>query len=58
MRTYEEYRALVEHSLSPMLESLGDIPDRLLEAVKLGVLTREEMETAARNILRLILRID
>ena len=30
MRTYEEYRALVEHSLTPMLESLGNIPDRLL----------------------------
>ena len=34
MRTYEEYRALVEHSLVPMLESLGDIPDRLLEAMR------------------------
>ena len=33
-------------------------PDRLLEAVEKGALTREEMETAARNILRLILRID
>ena len=33
-------------------------PDRLLEAVEKGVLTREEMEKAARNILRLILRID
>jgi len=33
-------------------------PDRLQEAVKKGVLTREEMETAAKNILRLILRID
>ena len=34
MKTYEEYRALVEHSLSPMLESLGNIPDRLLEAMR------------------------
>ena len=34
MRTYEEYRALVEHSLTPMLESLGNIPDRLLEAMR------------------------
>ena len=33
-------------------------PDRLLEAVEKGVLTREDMEKAARNILRLILRID
>lgn len=33
-------------------------PDRLLEAVEKGVLTRGEMETAAENILRLILRID
>ena len=33
-------------------------PDRLLEALEKGVLTRGEMETAARNILRLILRID
>ena len=33
-------------------------PDRLLEAVKKGVLTREEMENAAKNVLRLILRID
>ena len=34
MRTYEEYRTLVEHSLAPMLESLGNIPDRLLEAMR------------------------
>ncbi len=33
-------------------------PDRLLEAVDKGVLTREEMEKAARNVLRLILRVD
>ena len=33
-------------------------PDRLLEAMEKGVLTREEMEKAARNILRLILRTD
>ena len=33
-------------------------PERLLEAVEKGALTREEMEKAAINILRLILRID
>ena len=33
-------------------------PDRLQEAVEKGVLTRAEMEKAAENILRLILRID
>ncbi len=33
-------------------------PDRLLQAVEKGVLTREDMEKAAKNILRLILRID
>ena len=33
-------------------------PDRLLEAKEKGALTREEMETAAENILRLILRIE
>ena len=33
-------------------------PDRLLEAVEKGALTREDMEKAAGNILRLILRID
>ena len=33
-------------------------PDRLLEAVEKGALTREDMEKAARNILRLILRVD
>ena len=33
-------------------------PERLLEAVEKGALTREEMEKAAVNILRLILRID
>ncbi len=33
-------------------------PDRLQEAMEKGVLTREDMEKAARNILRLILRID
>ena len=33
-------------------------PDRLAEAVEKGVLTREDMEKAARNVLRLILRID
>ena len=33
-------------------------PDRLLEAVEKGALTRGEMEKAAENILRLILRVD
>ena len=33
-------------------------PDRLLEAMEKGVLTREDMEKAAENILTLILRID
>ena len=34
MKSYEEYRAGVEHALGPMLESLGEIPDRLLEAMR------------------------
>ena len=34
MRTYEDYRTSVERALSPMLESLGEIPDRLLEAMR------------------------
>ena len=34
MRTYEEYRTRVEQALVPMLESLGRIPDRLLEAMR------------------------
>ena len=34
MKTYAEYQALVEHSLAPMLESLGYIPERLLEAMR------------------------
>lgn len=38
MRTYEEYRALVERSLGPVLESLGQIPDRLLEAMRYSLL--------------------
>ena len=33
-------------------------PERLIEAVEKGVLTRKDMETAACNILRLILRVD
>jgi len=33
-------------------------PDRLLKAVEMGVLTRADMEKAAKNILRLILRMD
>ena len=34
MKTYNEYLLLTEHALGPMLESLGDIPDKLLEAMK------------------------
>ena len=34
MKQYDEYRNLVEHALAPMLESLGEIPDRLLDAMK------------------------
>ena len=34
MKTYDEYRSSVEQALGPMLESLGEIPDRLLEAMK------------------------
>ena len=34
MRTYEKYQALAEQSLTPVLESLGEIPDRLLEAMR------------------------
>ena len=34
MKTYDEYRTGVERALGPMLESLGDIPERLLEAMK------------------------
>ena len=34
MKMYAEYQALVEHSLAPMLESLGYIPERLLEAMR------------------------
>ena len=33
-------------------------PERLLEAAKLGVLSREEMEICAKRILRVILRFD
>ena len=38
MRTYEEYRSLVERSLGPVLESLGEIPERLLEAMRYSLL--------------------
>ena len=34
MKTYEEYLSLVEHALGPMLESLGEIPEQLLKAMK------------------------
>ena len=35
MKTYEAYRLTTERALGPMLESLGSIPDRLLEAMRL-----------------------
>ena len=38
MKTYEEYRKQVERALGPMLESLGEIPDRLLEAMRYSLL--------------------
>ena len=38
MRTYEEYRSLVERSLGPVLESLGEIPEKLLEAMRYSLL--------------------
>jgi len=34
MKRYDEYRARVEYALGPMLESLGEIPEKLLEAMK------------------------
>ena len=34
MKTYNEYRDCVERALGPVLESLGEIPDRLLEAME------------------------
>ena len=34
MKHYDDYRQSVEHALGPMLESLGEIPERLLEAMK------------------------
>ena len=34
MKTYEEYRQMTEQALTPMLESLGDIPEKLLEAMR------------------------
>ena len=34
MRTFDAYRDCVEHALVPMLESLGGIPEKLLEAMK------------------------
>ena len=40
------------------MKMAAGFPDRLLEAKEKGALTREEMETAAENILRLILRIE
>ena len=40
------------------MKMANGFPERLLEALEKGALTREEMEKAAENILRLILRID
>ena len=34
MKTYDEYRRTVEQALTPMLQSLGAIPERLLEAMR------------------------
>ena len=34
MKTYEEYLGLTERALGPMLETLGEIPEQLLEAMK------------------------
>jgi Geranylgeranyl pyrophosphate synthase len=34
MKTYEAYREIVERSLTPMLLSLGEIPDSLAEAMR------------------------
>ena len=34
MKTYNEYRDCMERALGPVLESLGEIPDRLLEAME------------------------
>ena len=34
MKTYEEYRRIAENALVPMLESLGEIPERLLSAMR------------------------
>lgn len=36
--TYDEYRALVEASLTPMLDSLGDIPVKLREAMRYSLM--------------------
>ena len=34
MKTYDEYRRTAEQALTPMLQSLGAIPERLLEAMR------------------------
>ena len=34
MKTYDEYRRTAEQALTPMLQSLGTIPERLLEAMR------------------------
>ena len=33
MKSYEEYRALAENALEPVLKSLGTIPNQLLDAM-------------------------
>lgn len=38
MRTYAEYQALVEHSLLPCLQQLGDMPPVLLDAMSYSLL--------------------
>ena len=40
------------------MKMANGFPDRLLAAKEKGLLTREDMEKAGENILRLILRID
>ena len=34
MKTYEEYRQMTEQALQPMLESLGNMPERRLDAMR------------------------
>ena len=53
--TAEQYKEVVAGNDVKM--GLG-FPERLLEAMDRGLVTREQMETAARHILGLILRVD